>query len=73
MERILEPFDFTTYKITAFEKINFGSHDPLRSHDLRNVNQPLSWKPQEIENIDLGSHDPSRSHDLGNVNWPLSR
>ena len=43
------PCRFTTYKITTFENINLGSHDPSRRHDLGNVNCPLSWKLLEIE------------------------
>ena len=48
-ELIFNPYGFTYYKITNFENIDFGSHDPSRSHDLRSVNWPLSQKPLEIE------------------------
>ena len=39
-----EPCGFTTYKITTFVKFKFCG-----SHDLGNVNWPLSRKPLEIE------------------------
>ena len=34
---------------TVSDNIDFGSHDPSRSHDLGNVNWPLSRKPLQIE------------------------
>ena len=47
--KLYNPVGFITYKITTFENIDFGSHDPSRSNDLGNVNWPLSQKPLEIE------------------------
>ena len=42
----LNPVGFLT---TNLQLLNFGSHDPSRSHDLGNVNRPLYRKPLEIK------------------------
>ena len=45
----LPPVGLITTKFQPLKIYDFGSHDPSRSHDLGNVNWPLSRKPLAIE------------------------
>ena len=39
---------YYTYEITTFENLDFGSHDPTRSHDLIHINYPLTSETVRI-------------------------
>ena len=43
------PVGLQPMKLQLLKILILGSHEPSRSHDLENVNWPLSRKPQEIE------------------------